>query len=375
MTPPPPHICKAKMDVENFFHMTGGVGETSYAKNSSLQKKAADMVKKITLETVEEVYVETKPISIGIADLGCSSGPNTLSIIKDIVEAIEATSGRTVNNPSPEEVRVYLNDLPSNDFNSVFIALPDFCKNLKKDKMGGGPQIYIAAYPGSFFGRLFPNQSLHFVYSSYSLHWLSKIPPALYDEQGNSINRGSIYISKASPTEVSKAYLKQFKEDFSLFLGSRSKELNVGGRMVLILLGRKGADHVDRGNSFFWELLSQSFAILVSQGQIEREKLESYEVHFYAPSENEIEDEVRREGSFQLDRMENFELERDETDGLSYGTKVAMTVRAIQETMICQHFGEGILDTLFENYSRLVDEEMTREEIKPITFLLVLRKL
>ncbi|KAF5752997.1 S-adenosyl-L-methionine-dependent methyltransferases superfamily protein [Tripterygium wilfordii] len=117
------------------------------------------MVKKITLETVEEVYVETKPISIGIADLGCSSGPNTLSIIKDIVEAIEATSGRTVNNPSPEE------------------------------------------------------------------------------------------------------------------------------------------------------------------GQIEREKLESYEVHFYAPSENEIEDEVRREGSFQLDRMENFELERDETDGLSYGTK------------------------------------------------------
>ncbi|GMY18736.1 salicylate carboxymethyltransferase-like, partial [Fagus crenata] len=33
--------------------------------------------------------------------------------------------------------------------------------------------------------------------------------------------------------------------------------------MVLILLGRKGQDHFDRGNSFFWELLSRCFAKLV----------------------------------------------------------------------------------------------------------------
>lgn len=92
-----------------------------------------------------------------------------------------------------------------------------------------------------------------------------QVPTGLYDEQGKSINKGTIHISKTSPIEVSIAYLKQFKEDFFLFLNSRSEELVVGGKMVLILLGREGPDHVDRGNSFFWELLSRSFAILVSK--------------------------------------------------------------------------------------------------------------
>lgn len=92
-----------------------------------------------------------------------------------------------------------------------------------------------------------------------------QVPPAIYSEQGKSMNKGSVYISESSPLVVAKAYLKQFQEDFTYFLQSRSEELISGGRMVLILLGRSGPDHVDRGNSFFWELLSQSIAILVSK--------------------------------------------------------------------------------------------------------------
>ena len=127
------------MDVEKAFHMTGGVGKTSYAKNSSLQvlslflsfihsfsiyhifphhflvlvynslwyayipalillfqqKKESDKVKHIIIQTVEELYLATTPKSIGIADLGCSSGPNTLSLIKDIFQAIQAKGSCT----------------------------------------------------------------------------------------------------------------------------------------------------------------------------------------------------------------------------------------------------------------------------------------
>lgn len=335
------------------------------------------MVKHITLETLEEVYLATKPKSIGIADLGCSSGPNTLSNIKDILDKIEGTSRNKLKQPAPE-FRVFLNDLPTNDFNAIFQALPEFRQWLKQKgndhENRGTSNIYVAAYPGSFYGRLFPDHCLHFIYSSYSLHWLSKVPRGLYDEHGNSLNKNSIYISEHSPSEVTKAYFELFQEDLSLFLQSRSDELVNGGKMVLILLGREGFNHVDRGNAFFWKILYQALKNLISKGEVEKKKLDSYEVHFYAPCKEEIEEVARKNGCFEVERLEMFEIEKTTGEGMSYGTMVAMTVRSIQESMLAHHFGEAIIEGLFKEYGRLVDEEMAKEEIRPITFLLVLRK-
>lgn len=86
---------------------------------------------------------------------------------------------------------------------------------------------------------------------------------------------------------------------------------------------------------------------------------------------------MRREGSFKVEQLEMFQIEREDNNDESYGSAVARTVRAIQESTIIHHFGcgDGVLDTLFDNYGRMVDEEMAKEEIKPLTFLLVLRKL
>lgn len=92
-----------------------------------------------------------------------------------------------------------------------------------------------------------------------------QVPPGIYDEKNMSINKKSIYLSGRSPTRVQQVYLKQFQEDFSLFLKSRSQELVNGGKMVLILLGRDGPSHVDRGISVLWEILYQSLATLVDQ--------------------------------------------------------------------------------------------------------------
>ena len=131
------------------------------------------MVKHITLETVQDLYLSTTPKSLGIADLGCSSGPNTLSIIKDIIEAVQVISRKVSN--SPPEFHVYLNDLPTNDFNTIFKSLPDFSRELKKERTNGASSIFIGGYPGSFYGRLFPNNFLNFVHSSSSLHWLSRV--------------------------------------------------------------------------------------------------------------------------------------------------------------------------------------------------------
>ncbi|CAG7898788.1 unnamed protein product [Brassica rapa] len=224
----------------------------------------------------------------------------------------------------------------------------------------------------SFYGRLFPENTIHFIYSSFSLHWLSKVPPALFDHQGKSINKGCINICSSSPEAVSKAYYSQFKEDFSMFLRSRSKEVVAAGRMVLIILGREGPDHVDRGMSFTWEFLARAIADLVGQGETEEEKLDSYETHFYAASAAEIEGEVNKEGSFELEKLEIMEVEKkDNEDGMSSGELAAKTIRAVQESMLAPHFGEEILDKLFDTYGRMFDEELAKEDIRPITFVVV----
>ncbi|KAL0679236.1 hypothetical protein Bca4012_007217 [Brassica carinata] len=271
--------------------MTGGVGKTSYARNSSFQKKAYDRAKDIIVKTLQQLYKETRPKSLGIADLGCSSGPNTLSTIRDIIKA-------------------------------VIVAHHQLKRDTKNDD---SPSVFIAAFPGSFYGRLFPENTIHFIYASFSLHWLSKIPP---------------------------------------------------GRMVLIILGREGPEHVGRGNSFLWELLAEAIADLVSQGEIEEEKLDSYELHFYAPSAAEIEGEVNKEGSFELEKLDMLEVDMEwgNEDGISYGKAVAKTIRAVQESMLASHFGEEILDKLFDTYGRIIDEEVAKEDIKHITFFVVLRR-
>lgn len=105
---------------------------------------------------------------MGIADMGCSSGPNTLSNVKDFVGAVQEACRKT-QEPVPE-FRFYLNDLPTNDFNTIFQALPDLYKELTPSS-----SVYVGGFPATFYGRVFPERCLHLVYSSYSLHWLSRV--------------------------------------------------------------------------------------------------------------------------------------------------------------------------------------------------------
>uniref|UniRef100_A0A7N0UD56 Uncharacterized protein n=1 Tax=Kalanchoe fedtschenkoi TaxID=63787 RepID=A0A7N0UD56_KALFE len=364
------------MDVEKLFHMNGGNGNTSYAKNSALQLKASDMMKHVTAGAIRDMYRQLSPTSVGMADLGCSSGPNTLAIVRKFIDAVKSES-KKVGGTEPE-LRIYLNDLPSNDFNSIFQSLPGFYGEMEKQNGASRrSSVFIAACAGSFYDRLFPNNSIHFVYSSYCLHWLSKVPLGLYDDEGKSINKGSVSITAASPPEVSRVYYDQFKQDFSSFLRLRSEEVVAGGRMVLIFLGRGGSDHIDRGNSFLWELLRKSFAKLASEGKIAKEKLDEYEVHFYAPSKEEVEEQVVEQGDFKIEEFEMFDIENDGGSGssVSYGRRCSAGIRAVQESMISRHFGQGIVDDLFENYCKFIDEEIGVEKIRSITFLVVLRKM
>ncbi|CAI0392351.1 unnamed protein product [Linum tenue] len=59
--------------------------------------------------------------NLAIADLGCASGPNTLFAVSELIKALDKVR-RKLGHVSLE-FQVFLNDLPGNDFNSVFRLL------------------------------------------------------------------------------------------------------------------------------------------------------------------------------------------------------------------------------------------------------------
>ncbi|KAE9466083.1 hypothetical protein C3L33_02008, partial [Rhododendron williamsianum] len=239
------------------------------------------MTKPIREQAIVDLYNSSSnnPTTLCMADLGCSSGPNTLLVVSHLMEMVHITCKKLAH--QTPEFQVYLNDLPGNDFNTIFKSLPGFLKEMKKQMgLGFGP-CFVTGVPGSFYDRLFPANSLHFVHSSYSLMWLS-------------------------------------------------------------------------------------------QGLIEEEKMDSFNIPQYTPSPAEVKSEVQKEGSFSIDGLEvstvpwsacrNYEYYPSDgyfTDG---GYDVAICMRSVAESLLSSHFGCDIIDKVFQRYKEIVADRMAKEK-------------
>ncbi|KAL9358027.1 hypothetical protein Peur_051280 [Populus x canadensis] len=358
------------MEVMQVLHMNKGDDENSYAKNSKVQSKIISLGKRINEEAIMQILCSNIPDIMGIADLGCSSGPNSLSVISEITDIIYAKC-RELGRPTPE-LKVFLNDLPSNDFNFIFGSLPAFYNKLKKEKGSEFGPCFVSATPGSFYGRLFPSRSLHCVHSSSSLHWLSQVPAGLESNARTAMNKGKIYISKSSSLCVLEAYSLQFQKDFSSFLKSRSKEIVPGGCMLLSFMGRRSTDPTTDESCYHWELLAQALMSMVSEGLVEEEKVDSFNAPYYGPCAEEMRLEIEKDGSFSVNRLETFEIDWDggvddvdTTSGAaSRGQRVAKTIRAVVESMLESHFEKDIMDELFRRYGEMVEGYLSKTGTK-----------
>lgn len=208
--------------------------------------------------TIKSVFSSSFSNCIKVADLGCSSGPNALLAISEFIDTIHGLCYPMNNRKSPE-FHFFLNDLPANDFNNIFKSIPAFNEELKKKKGNKLGPVFISGTPGSFYDRLFPAKSIDFFHSSYSLHWLSKVP------EGLANNKGNIYMAGTSPPNVFEAYANQFKRDFSKFLSLRSVEIVPQGGMVLTLIGRSTMDPSTQHWCLHWELLAKSLLDMVAE--------------------------------------------------------------------------------------------------------------
>ncbi|KAK9131028.1 hypothetical protein Sjap_011515 [Stephania japonica] len=372
------------MEVRRVLHMNEGEGEASYASNSSLQRAVITMVKPILEETIldlvrDEAFLESEVLRI--ADLGCSSSPNSLSVISHIVNTITTACDR--QHRQPLELQVVLNDLPRNDFNTIFKTLPSFYDELNRGNSNHG-SCFITAMPGSFYERLFPRKSIHFIHSSYSLHYLSQVPKGLISKEGTPLNKGNTYIARTTSLAVSRAYHEQFKHDFSSFLCSRSEEVIGGGRAVLTLTGRRTDDPSCDENCVPWKMITLALKDMAQEGHIEEAQIDSFDFPYYAPSAAEVQDIILQQGSFNLTRLEGLEIGWDSKttgnvnltsfDNLRRARYVSKYVRAISESMLSSHFGAPVMDALFQRHIERVAELYNKEEPKFYSLVITLIK-
>ncbi|XP_059632286.1 probable caffeine synthase 4 [Cornus florida] len=359
------------MDVKEVLYMGKGGGENSYAKLSTFTQMVTSITKPVLQNAVQSLF--TKGLHqqkvLKIADLGCSAGPNTFSVISTVKDSVEKKC-KEMNCQTPE-LQFYLNDLPGNDFNTLFKGLPSVCDQSE------GASCYAMGVPGSFYGRLLPRNSLHLAYSSYSVHWLSQVPKGLTSKEGLPLNKGNIYISQTSPPIVREAYLAQFQEDLTLFLKCRSEEMVPGARIVLILHGRQSSDPWGKVSCYPWELLGQAIAEMVSQGLIDEGKFDFFNVPYYTSSPEEVQNIVEREGSFGVEHLEIFQLEvadKEERDKWAKGQKVAKRIRSFSESFVSYQFGEEIMDKLYDKFTHLVVEDLAKESTKGTSIIVMLSK-
>ncbi|KAF7828892.1 salicylate carboxymethyltransferase-like [Senna tora] len=344
-------------------HMNGGSGDTSYANNSLLQQKVMCLTKSIREEAIGCLFRTTLPERLAVADLGCSSGPNALFLASEFIKAVEKLCRRQ-KHQSPE-YQIFLNDLPSNDFNTIFMSLHSFKNQLSHEMLTTHlPPCFITAVPGSFYGRLFPSKSLHFVHSSYSLQWLSQVP------EGIENNKGNIYMGTRSPSNVMKAYYHQFQKDFSLFLKCRAEEVVEGGRMVLTLLGRRSQDPSSKECCYIWELLAEVLNQMVLEGIIREEEVNSFNIPNYTPSPTELKWLVRKEGSFSMNGVQVSEVswgaacgcEQSDDNYKESAYRMAKCMRAVAQTLLVNHFGDSIIEHVFMRYQQVLAHRMSLEK-------------
>jgi hypothetical protein len=218
------------------------------------QRGVIDAAKELITESIAEKLDATNFVlstTFRIADLGCSTGPNTFFAVQNIIEAVQLKYKCQELHSQLPEFQVFFNDHVSNDFNTLFASLPP-------DR-----RYYVAVVAGSFYSRLFPNASLHFVHASNAIHWLSGVPKSVADKTSPAWNKGRIYCSN-SKDEVVKAYKTQFAQDMECFLQARAQELVTGGLIALLFSGRRnGTLHSQTTQSMTSSLLESCLLDMV----------------------------------------------------------------------------------------------------------------
>lgn len=116
--------------------------------------------------------------------------------------------------------------------------------------------------------------------------------------------------------------------------------------------------------------------------------MNSFNVPYYTPCEDEVRKAIHKEGSFFLDTFNAFQGNWDpyDTDFTNmvdlneqishiHGKNCAKVVRAVSEPMLTSHFGNSInIDVLFQKFQMRVAEDLAKKKTRYFNIVISLTR-
>ncbi|CAH8363015.1 unnamed protein product [Eruca vesicaria subsp. sativa] len=332
--------------------MIGGEGPESYNQHSSYQRALLEAAKEKMNEAISaKLSIDLISNRFSVADFGCASGPNTFTAVQNIIDAVQDKYRKeTGQNPVENiEFQVLFNDFTTNDFNTLFQALP-------AERREGTIAL-----------------SFHIGVINYAFHFTSTIPKGITDRDSPLWNR-DMHCTGFNEA-VKKAYLDQYSVDTKNLLDARAEELVPGGLMLLFGSGlRDGVKMSETPKGMVMDFIGASLNDLAQQGVIEQDKVDTFSTPLYIAEEGEIRQIIKENGKFTMEAFEDIIHPYGE---FPLDPKIlAVSTRASFGAFITAHFGADAMRNAFELVEVKAREEFSGiQNAKPgMQYLIVLRK-
>jgi hypothetical protein len=277
---------------------TGMKGSGFYDRHSTAQLASMRLVFDWIDNALVDMPLPSPPQPLAILDLGSSEGGNALIVMGRIVESIRRRQ-------SEQLLQTIYSDLPSNNFNRLFLNLDEA---RKAGRIPAG--VYASAAAGSFYEPLVPPRSVHFATAFNALLWLDKLPVAAVPDfvvyRRPHPPRPGLHV----PPEIADAFVRQAEGDLVRFLQRRADELTPGGKLLIVSPGDSAEHRVADG---LYDVLNDACLDLIAAGRLPRERYERFTIPTYfrtvaetlAPLER---DDSPVKGAFTVDRAETLEV-------------------------------------------------------------------
>lgn len=212
---------------------------------------AKDVIDKATPRVLAAIEnIENSNSAWQFSDMGCADGGTSLDLWRSVARHIRASDDR--------DIQLVYADQARNDFNALIKILHGLTQF--KSYLDEFDNVFALESGASFYTPILPANSLHLGFSATAMHWLSQKPTDIVNH---------VHMVGANG-ENKKAFAAQAAADWQSILLQRARELQTGGRLVLVnfCIDENGQYLGNTGGVNMFDNFNQNWRQFVSDGII-----------------------------------------------------------------------------------------------------------